>query len=76
MYRELGIFPGEKTLGRQRYTPSRPGAPSPLDVIVPVQQLHVVILQPQVREAESAGQTNLGVNVALSPPHRYFCFIF
>ena len=55
--------------------PSHPGVSSPLDVIVPVQQLHVIVLQPQVREAKSAGQTNPGVNVDLFPPHRYFCFI-
>lgn len=41
--------------------PSRPAVPSPLDVIVPVQHLHVIVLQPQEREAKPAGQTDPGL---------------
>lgn len=60
-HRDFVFSPVRKRWEDSATFPSHPVMPSPLDVIVPVQQLHVIVLQPQVREAKPAGQTDPGL---------------
>lgn len=56
--------------------PSQPGRLSPLNVIVPVPELHVIVLQPQVREAQSVGGDTPGSQCGPGWPSFIACFHF